>query len=119
MAAGLNITASHNPKEYNGYKVYWSDGATLPPQKAEAIAKQMEAIDAFTGFKTCDYDEAVKSGRIEILGEETDELFMEQVLKMAIDKQAVADVADEFKIVYTPFHGCGYKLVPQRRTAGE
>ena len=112
-AAGLNITASHNPKEYNGYKVYWSDGAQLPPQKAEAIAKQMEAIDVFTGFKTCDYDEAVKSGRIEILGEETDELFMEQVLKMAIDKQAVADVADEFKIVYTPFHGCGYKLVPE------
>ena len=112
-AAGLNITASHNPKEYNGYKVYWSDGAQLPPQKAEAIAKQMEAIDVFTGFKTCDYDEAVKSGRIEILGEETDELFMEQVLRMAIDKQAVADVADEFKIVYTPFHGCGYKLVPE------
>ena len=73
----------------------------------------MEAIDVFTGFKTCDYDEAVKSGRIEILGEETDELFMEQVLRMAIDKQAVADVADEFKIVYTPFHGCGYKLVPE------
>ena len=112
-AAGLNITASHNPKEYNGYKVYWSDGAQLPPQKAEAIAKQMEAIDVFTGFKTCDYDEAVKSGRIEILGEETDELFMEQVLRMAIDKQAVADVADGFKIVYTPFHGCGYKLVPE------
>ena len=112
-AAGLNITASHNPKEYNGYKVYWSDGAQLPPQKAEAIAKQMEAIDVFTGFKTCDYGEAVKSGKIEILGEETDELFMEQVLKMAIDKQAVADVADEFKIVYTPFHGCGYKLVPE------
>ena len=111
--AGINVTASHNPKEYNGYKVYWSDGAQLPPQKAEAIAKQMEAIDVFTGFKTCDYDEAVKSGRIEILGEETDELFMEQVLRMAIDKQAVADVADEFKIVYTPFHGCGYKLVPE------
>ena len=55
-AAGLNITASHNPKEYNGYKVYWSDGAQLPPQKAEAIAQQMEAIDIFTGFKSCDYD---------------------------------------------------------------
>ena len=112
-AAGLNITASHNPKEYNGYKVYWSDGAQLPPQKAEAIAKQMEEIDIFTGFKTCDYNEAVKSGKIELMGEETDELFMQQVLNMAIDKQAVADVADEFKIVYTPFHGCGYKLVPE------
>ena len=112
-AAGLNITASHNPKEYNGYKVYWSDGAQLPPQKAEAIAKQMEAIDIFTGFKTCDFDEAVKAGQIEILGQETDEAFLEQVLSQAIDKEAVAAVADEFKIVYTPFHGCGYKLVPE------
>ena len=112
-AAGLNITASHNPKEYNGYKVYWSDGAQLPPQKAEAIAQQMEAIDIFTGFKTCDFDEAVKAGQIEILGEETDEAFLEQVLAQAIDKEAVAAVADDFKIVYTPFHGCGYKLVPE------
>ena len=112
-AAGLNITASHNPKEYNGYKVYWSDGAQLPPQKAEAIAQQMEAIDIFTGFKTCDFDEAVKAGKIEILGQETDEAFLQQVLSQAIDKEAVAAVADDFKIVYTPFHGCGYKLVPE------
>ena len=112
-AAGLNITASHNPKEYNGYKVYWFDGAQLPPQKAEAIAQQMEAIDIFTGFKTCDFDEAVKAGKIEILGQETDEAFLEQVLSQAIDKEAVAAVADDFKIVYTPFHGCGYKLVPE------
>ena len=111
--AGLNVTASHNPKEYNGYKVYWSDGAQLPPQKAEAIAQQMEAIDIFTGFKTCDFDEAVKAGKIEILGQETDEAFLEQVLSQAIDKEAVAAVADDFKIVYTPFHGCGYKLVPE------
>ena len=112
-AAGLNITASHNPKEYNGYKVYWSDGAQLPPQKAAAIAQQMEAIDIFTGFKTCDFDEAVKTGKIEILGRETDEAFLEQVLAQAIDKEAVAAVADDFRIVYTPFHGCGYRLVPE------
>ena len=112
-AAGLNITASHNPKEYNGYKVYWSDGAQLPPQKAEAIARQMESIDVFTGFKSCDYQEAVRNGRIELLGDETDEAFLEQVMAMAIDREAVAAVADEFKIVYTPFHGCGYKLVPE------
>ena len=112
-AAGLNITASHNPKEYNGYKVYWSDGAQLPPQKAAAIAQQMEAIDIFTGFKTCDFDEAVRAGKIEILGRETDEAFLEQVLAQAIDKEAVAAVADDFRIVYTPFHGCGYRLVPE------
>ena len=111
--AGLNITASHNPKEYNGYKVYWSDGAQLPPQKADAIAKQMEEIDIFTGFKTCDYDKAVADGLIEIIGAETDEAFLERVMAQAIDKNLVKEVADDFKIVYTPFHGCGYKLVPE------
>ena len=111
--AGLNITASHNPKEYNGYKVYRSDGAQLPPQKADAIAKQMEASDVFTGFKTCDYEQAVAEGKIELIGAETDEAFLARVLEQAIDKEAVEEVADDFKIVYTPFHGCGYKLVPE------
>ena len=111
--AGLNITASHNPKEYNGYKVYWSDGAQLPPQKADAIARQMEAIDIFNGFKTCDYDKALADGKIEIIGEETDEAFLARVLDQAIDKEVVREVADDFKIVFTPFHGCGYKLVPE------
>ena len=112
-AAGLNITASHNPKEYNGYKVYWSDGAQLPPHKAEAIAKRMEENDIFTSYKSCDFDKAVKEGQIELLGEETDEAFLERVLSEAIDKEAVKKVADDLKIVYTPFHGCGYKLVPE------
>lgn len=112
-AAGLNITASHNPKEYNGYKVYWSDGAQLPPAEAEQIAGRMSSTDIFTCYKTCDYDQALKDGMIEILGGETDELFMEKVLAMAIDRETVKEVADDFKIVYTPFHGCGYKLVPE------
>ena len=111
--AGINVTASHNPKEYNGYKVYWSDGAQLPPQHADAVARQMEQIDIFTGFKTCNFDEAVADGRIEIMGEETDEAFLEEVMKMSIDKKAVEEVADDFRIVFTPFHGCGYKLVPE------
>jgi phosphoglucomutase len=111
--AGINITASHNPKEYNGYKVYWSDGAQLPPQHAAAIARQMEEIDIFTGFTTCDYDEAVSDGRIEVLTDAIDEAFLENVMSQAIDREAVARVADDFKIVYTPFHGCGYKLVPE------
>ena len=111
--AGLNVTASHNPKEYNGYKVYWSDGAQLPPQHADAVAREMEKIDIFTGFKTCNFDEAVADGRIEIMGEETDEAFLSEVMKMAIDPKTVAEVADDFRIVFTPFHGCGYKLVPE------
>lgn len=111
--AGLNITASHNPKEYNGYKVYWSDGAQLPPHKADAIAKQMEEIDVFTGFKSCDFDAAVAEGKIEIIGAETDEVFLERVLAQAINKDVVREAADDLRIVYTPFHGCGYKLVPE------
>jgi len=111
--AGINVTASHNPKEYNGYKVYWEDGAQLPPHHADAIAKRLEEIDIFGGVKTMDYDEAVKAGLIEIMGEETDARFMAQVTAMINDKATVEKVADTFKLVYTPFHGCGYKLVPQ------
>ena len=111
--AGINITASHNPKEYNGYKVYWSDGAQLPPQHADAIAKELEKIDIFTGVKTMPFDEAMAAGRIELMGEETDNAFMENVMAMVNDRESVAKVADDFHVVYTPFHGCGWKLVPQ------
>lgn len=111
--AGLNITASHNPKEYNGYKVYWSDGAQLPPQKAEAIAKRMSEIDVFSGYVSCSFEDAVRDGRITILGEETDEMFLKCVLNEAIDRESVAKAAESLRIVYTPFHGCGYRLVPE------
>ena len=111
--AGLNITASHNPKEYNGYKVYWSDGAQLPPQHAAAIADQMSRIDIFNDFVSCDFDEALSDGRIELIGDETDEAYLEKVLEQAINKAVVQKVADRLKIVYTPFHGAGYKLVPE------
>ena len=117
--AGINITASHNPKEYNGYKVYWSDGAQLPPHHAEAIARELEKIDIFTGIKTMAYDDAVAQGLIEVIGQETDEAFLQEVMAMVTDPQAIPAVADSFKLVYTPFHGCGYKLVPEAlRRAG-
>ena len=111
--AGINVTASHNPKEYNGYKVYWEDGAQLPPHHADAIAAALERIDVFTGVKTMPFDEAVRAGRIETIGEETDRRFLAQVTAMINDRATVAKVADTFKLVYTPFHGCGYKLVPE------
>lgn len=111
--AGINVTASHNPKEYNGYKVYWEDGAQLPPHHADAIAARLEQIDIFNDIKTMDFDEGVKASLIEIIGEETDKLFMDNVLAQIHDKASVEKVADTFKLVYTPFHGCGYKLVPQ------
>ena len=111
--AGVNITASHNPREYNGYKVYWSDGAQLPPQHAAAIAAEMERIDIFTGFRTMELEQACAEGLVELIGEETDEAYLERVLDQAIDKEAVAAAADTLKIVYTPFHGAGWKLVPE------
>jgi phosphoglucomutase len=111
--AGINVTASHNPKEYNGYKVYWQDGAQLPPRHASAIAKKMEELDIFDDVKTMDYDEAVSRGLITLMGAETDEKFLSHVMAQAIDRRAVEQVADRFKMVYTPFHGTGYKLIPE------
>ena len=111
--AGVNVTASHNPKEYNGYKVYWADGAQLPPHHADAIAKKMGELDIFDSIKRMDFDAAVKAGLVTIMGAETDEAFLSQVMEQATDKAVVAKVADKFKIVYTPFHGTGYKLIPE------
>ena len=110
--AGINITASHNPKEYNGYKVYWSDGAQLPPNHADQVAKIMGASDVFD-VKAADYDQAVADGLITIMGEETDEKFLANVMAQVNDQGAVDAVADTFKMVYTPFHGTGYKLIPE------
>ena len=114
--AGVNVTASHNPKEYNGYKVYWADGAQLPPQHAAAIADELTRIDIFTGVQSMDYEQALAEGRIELLGEDCDRRFMANVMGMINDYETVKKVADDFGLVYTPFHGCGYKLVPEALT---
>ena len=111
--AGINVTASHNPKEYNGYKVYWEDGAQLPPRHADAIAKRLEELDIFNDIKTMPYDEAVSKGIIEVLGAETDEKFLSNVMAQVNDPETVAKVADSFRLVYTPFHGTGYQLIPE------
>lgn len=111
--AGIMITASHNPKEYNGYKVYWEDGAQLPPEQADVVAKEMDALDLFTDVQTMDYEQAKAEGLIKTLGPESDELYLRQIQKMCINPDAIDEVADEFKIIYTPFHGAGYKLVPE------
>ena len=111
--AGVNVTASHNPKEYNGYKVYWQDGAQLPPRHAAAIANKMEELDFFSSIRRMDYDQAVAEGVITLLGAETDEKFLDNVMGQLNDRAAVEKVADTFQMVYTPFHGTGYKLIPE------
>lgn len=111
--AGINITASHNPKEYNGYKVYWEDGAQLPPKEADVVAQEMGALDFFADVKTMDFEEAKAQGLVKMMDWQTDEAYLKEVLKVAINPDCVKQVADDFKLVYTPFHGAGYRLVPE------
>ena len=111
--AGINITASHNPAAYNGYKVYWSDGGQLPPKHASAVAQCMSEIDIFGDVSTMPLQEALDAGMIEYIGAETDELFLKNVMTQSIDPAPVKAVADRFQVVFTPFHGAGHKLVPE------
>ena len=111
--AGINITASHNPKEYNGYKAYWADGAQLGPEHADIVSAEIAKVDIFKDVKTMDYDKAVAEGLIEILGDEMDEIYIGKVMETSITHKYIDQVAKDMKIVFTPFHGAGYKLVPE------
>ncbi len=111
--AGINITASHNPKQYNGYKAYWEDGAQLPPEHADTVAASMQALDIFADVHMADYDEALADGRIVLLGQEMDEKYLSAVLKQAVNPAAVSAVAEDLAIVYSPLHGTGHRLIPE------
>ena len=111
--AGINITASHNAKEYNGYKVYWSDGGQIAGDKADEIANEIASIDIFADVVTLSYDKAKAGGFIEVIGAEIDEKYLENVLAQSVGKKYVEKYGKEISVVYTPFHGAGYKLVPE------
>ena len=111
--AGINITASHNPKEYNGYKAYWADGAQLGPEHADIVSAEIAKVDIFKDVKTTEYKKAVEDGIIEILGDEMDETYIARVMETSVTRQYIDQVAKEMKIVFTPFHGAGYKLGPE------
>lgn len=111
--AGINITASHNPKEYNGYKAYWADGAQLGPEHADVVSAEIDKVDIFKDVKTMSFDEAMSKGLVEILGSEMDEKYLENVMAQSITHEYINEVGKDLKIVYTPFHGAGYKLVPE------
>ena len=111
--AGINITASHNPKEYNGYKVYWEDGAQLPPNHAAQISARLKEIDIFEDVKVCSLEQAKADGWVTMLSTEMDDKYLAKVLEQSIGGEVVAQNADQFKIIYTPFHGAGYRLVPE------
>ena len=109
-AAGVNITASHNPKEYNGLKVYGSDGGQLVPGPAAAVAAHMDEGKLFLPPPPFSFEEALEDGRIQMLGKETDEAFLTRVLETAAPCGAGLS---GFPIVYTPFHGTGAKVIPE------
>jgi phosphoglucomutase len=112
-AAGINITASHNPKEYNGYKAYWEDGAQLPPDHAKTVSDAINETDIFAGVLTCHYGEAIKQGKINIIGEEIDGEYLKNVMEQSIYPDMIKNADEDFKVVYTPLHGAGYKLIPE------
>ncbi|MCI8388778.1 MAG: phospho-sugar mutase [Clostridiales bacterium] len=111
--AGINITASHNPKQYNGYKAYWEDGAQLPPDHAKTVSEFIAAADIFDDVKLISLEDGLASGIIEYIPDEFDEIYLKNVIAEAVNPKVIDEVADELKIVYTPLHGAGYKLVPE------
>ena len=111
--AGINITASHNPKEYNGYKAYWEDGAQISPEQANIVSSERAKFDVLDMSGIVDYDAGVASGMIVELHSDFDEKYLASVMETSIYPEAISGVADELKVVYTPLHGAGYKLVPE------
>lgn len=110
-SAGIVITASHNPAKYNGYKVYGADGAQLNPELADIVLEEIGKTDIFTGVKKCDFDTAVKEGKIILIGEEVEEAYLDCVQAQSINPQLIKEKGSSLKFVYTPFHGSGNKPV--------
>ena len=115
--AGINVTASHNPPEYNGYKVYWEDGAQITPPHDSGIMGEVKAISDWNTVKTMDKDEAVKAGLFEVIGKEVDDAYMAELKKQVIHMDAIQAEGKNLKIVYSPLHGTGN--IPARRILKE
>ena len=105
--AGIVLTASHNPKEYNGYKVYGSDGGQLTDNAANEVLGYINEIDLFTGIKTMNTEDAVKAGLLVYIGEDVDNAYYEKVETVVVNKELVKERASELNIIYTPIHGSG------------
>lgn len=115
--AGLNITASHNPPEYNGYKVYWEDGAQFTPPHDKGVTAEVLAITDISTVKTITREEAVAADKYEIIGAAVDDAYIAQVKAQVMNQAAIDQMKDELSIVYTPLHGTGN--VPARRVLKE
>lgn len=117
--AGINITASHNPPEYNGYKVYWEDGAQITPPHDSGIMAEVKAISEYSEatMKTMDKDAAVAAGLYQVIGQAVDDAYMEELKSQVLHMDAIKETAKDLKIVYTPLHGTGN--IPARRVLKE
>ena len=115
--AGINITASHNPPEYNGYKVYWEDGAQITPPRDKGIMDEVKAVEDYTTMKTMSAEEAKAAGLYEVIGAEVDDAYIAELKKQVIHQDAIDAVGKDLKIVYSPLHGTGN--IPARRILKE
>ncbi len=115
--AGINITASHNPPEYNGYKVYWEDGAQFTPPHDKGVTAEVLAIEDLSAVKTMTEEEALRSGKYQVIGQEIDDKYIAQVKAQVVNQDAIDRMQKEITIVYTPLHGTGN--IPARRVMRE
>ena len=115
--AGINITASHNPPEYNGYKVYWEDGAQITPPHDKGIMGEVKAVTDYAACKTMKEEDAVAAGLYQVIGAEIDDKYIEELKKQVIHWDSIKAVGKDLKIVYTPLHGTGN--IPARRVLKE
>lgn len=115
--SGIVITASHNPPEYNGYKAYWEDGAQVTAPKDKEIITEVKNVTDYHDVKTMDKEEAIKAGLYQVIGAEIDDAYMIELKKQIIHPEIIKEMADDIKIVYSPFHGTGN--VPVRRILSE
>ena len=115
--AGINITASHNPLEYNGYKVYWEDGAQFTPPHDKGVTEEVLAIEDLSTVKTTDEASAAAAGKYEVIGREIDDKYIAQVKAQVVNQKAIDEMQDQISIVYTPLHGTGN--IPARRVMKE
>ena len=115
--AGINITASHNPPEYNGYKVYWEDGAQITPPHDSGIMAEVQKVTDYNTVKTMDEETAKAAGLFQVIGKEVDDAYIEELKSQVIHMDAIKAMAKELKIVYSPLHGTGN--IPARRVLKE
>lgn len=115
--AGINITASHNPPEYNGYKVYWEDGAQITPPHDSGIMNEVKAISDYAVCKKMDKAAAIAAGLYQTIGADIDDPYIEELKKLVVHQDAIDAVGSQIKVVYTPLHGTGN--IPVRRVLKE